>query len=87
MVMDPLDGQIKAWVGGIDFKTFKYDHANPNTKRQVGSTIKPLLYSLAIEEAGFTPNTTVYDNQQSFGAYGMVPATTKPVPVRLCPWH
>ena len=77
MVMDPLDGQIKAWVGGIDFKTFKYDHANPNTKRQVGSTIKPLLYSLAIEEAGFTPNTTVYDNQQSFGAYGMVPATTK----------
>ena len=77
MVMDPLDGQIKAWVGGIDFKTFKYDHANPNTKRQVGSTIKPLLYSLAIEEAGFTPNTTVYDIQQSFGTYGMVPATTK----------
>ncbi len=77
MVMDPLDGQIKAWVGGIDFKTFKYDHANPNTKRQVGSTIKPLLYSLAIEEAGFTPNTIVYDNQQSFGSYGMVPATSK----------
>ena len=77
MVMDPLDGQIKAWVGGIDFKTFKYDHANPNTKRQVGSTIKPLLYSLAIEEAGFTPSTTVYDNQQSFGEYGMVPATSK----------
>ncbi len=77
MVMNPLDGQIKAWVGGIDFKTFKYDHANINTKRQVGSTMKPLLYSLAIEEAGFTPNTTVYDNQQSFGGYGMVPATTK----------
>ena len=77
MVMNPLDGQIKAWVGGIDFKTFKYDHANINTKRQVGSTMKPLLYSLAIEEAGFTPTTTVYDNQQSFGGYGMVPATTK----------
>jgi penicillin-binding protein 1A len=77
MVMDPVDGQIKAWVGGIDFKTFKYDHANPNTKRQVGSTIKPLLYSLAIEEAGFTPNTTVQDVQQSFGQYGMVPATSK----------
>ncbi len=77
MVMNPLDGQIKAWVGGIDFKTFKYDHANINTKRQVGSTMKPLLYSLAIEEAGFTPSTTVYDNQQSFGGYGMVPATTK----------
>ena len=77
MVMNPLDGQIKAWVGGIDYKTFKFDHANINTKRQVGSTMKPLLYSLAIEEAGFTPNTTVYDQQQSFGGYGMVPATTK----------
>ncbi|MDP1844585.1 MAG: transglycosylase domain-containing protein [Sediminibacterium sp.] len=77
MVMDPLNGQIKAWVGGIDFKTFKYDHANINTKRQVGSTIKPLLYSLAIEEAGFTPNTEVQDVQQSFGSYGMVPNTSK----------
>jgi penicillin-binding protein 1A len=77
MVMDPLNGQIKAWVGGIDFKTFKYDHANINTKRQVGSTIKPLLYSLAIEEAGFTPNTEVNDVQQSFGSYGMVPNTGK----------
>lgn len=77
IVMNPMDGQIKAWVGGIDYKTFKYDHANINTKRQVGSTMKPLLYSLAIEEAGFTPNTTVYDNQQSFGSYGLVPATTK----------
>ncbi len=77
MVMNPLDGQIKAWVGGVDFKTFKFDHANINTKRQVGSTMKPLLYSLAIEEAGFTPNTTVYDIQQSFGGYGMVPATPK----------
>ncbi len=75
MVMDPLSGEIKAWVGGIDYKTFKYDHVNVNTKRQVGSTIKPLLYSLAIEEAGFNPNTTVIDQQQSFGGYGVVPAT------------
>jgi penicillin-binding protein 1A len=75
MVMDPLSGQIKAWVGGIDFKTFKYDHVNINTKRQVGSTIKPLLYSLAIEEAGFNPNTQVEDIQQDFGSYGLVPAT------------
>jgi penicillin-binding protein 1A len=77
MVMDPLTGEVKAWVGGIGFKTYKYDHVNFNTKRQVGSTMKPLLYSLAIEEAGFTPNTTVFDEQQSFGQYGMVPATTK----------
>lgn len=77
MVMDPLTGEIKAWVGGIGFKSFKYDHVNFNTKRQVGSTMKPLLYSLAIEEAGFTPNTTVYDEQQSFGQYGLVPATSR----------
>ena len=75
MAMDPLSGEVKAWVGGIDFKTFKYDHVNLNTKRQVGSTIKPLLYSLAIEDAGFTPNTPVVDVQQSFGILGMVPAT------------
>ncbi|MEP6513453.1 MAG: transglycosylase domain-containing protein, partial [Parafilimonas sp.] len=76
MAMDPLNGEVKAWVGGIDFKTFKYDHVNINTKRQVGSTIKPLLYSLAIEEAGFTPNTMVVDEQQSFGGFGLVPATS-----------
>lgn len=75
MVMDPLSGEVKAWVGGIDFKTFKYDHVNFNTKRQVGSTIKPLLYSLAIEEAGMSPSSMVQDVQQSFGQYGLVPAT------------
>lgn len=76
MAMDPISGEIKAWVGGIDFKTFKYDHVNINTKRQVGSTIKPLLYSLAIEEAGFTPNTIVQDVQQDFGTLGLVPNTS-----------
>lgn len=75
MAMDPISGEIKAWVGGIDFKTFKFDHVNINTKRQVGSTIKPLLYGLAIEEAGFTPNTMVQDVQQDFGSLGLVPNT------------
>lgn len=77
MAMDPLSGEVRAWVGGIDFKTFKYDHVNYNTKRQVGSTIKPLLYSLAIEQGGLTPNSIVQDVQQHFGAYGNVPATSK----------
>jgi penicillin-binding protein 1A len=76
MAMDPQTGAIKAWVGGIDFKTFKFDHANINTKRQVGSTIKPLLYGLAIENGGFTPSTPVEDVQQNFEGYGVVPATT-----------
>lgn len=74
--MDPVTGHVKAWVGGIDFKNFKYDHVNINTKRQVGSIIKPLLYGLAIEDAGFTPNTVVVDQQQRFSGYGMVPNTS-----------
>jgi len=56
MVMDPFTGEVKVWVGGIDHKSFKYDHVNIKTKRQVGSTFKPLLYAYAIEN-GFTPET------------------------------
>jgi penicillin-binding protein 1A len=77
MVMDPVTGEVKAWVGGINFKTFKYDHANIKTKRQVGSTIKPLLYTQAMEERGFTPETEVQDQQQDFGHGQLVPATSK----------
>ncbi len=77
MVMDPITGEVKAWVGGINFKTYKLDHANLNTKRQVGSTIKPLLYTQAMEERGFTPETEVIDQQQSFGNGQLVPATGK----------
>lgn len=77
MVMDPVTGEVKAWVGGINFKTFKFDHANINTKRQVGSTIKPLLYMQAMEDRGFSPETEVVDQQQDFGNRQLVPATTK----------
>jgi penicillin-binding protein 1A len=77
MVMDPVTGEVKAWVGGINFKTFKFDHANLNTKRQVGSSIKPLLYTQAMEERGFTPQTEVQDIQQTFGKNQLVPATAK----------
>lgn len=49
MAMDPATGEVKAWVGGINHKYFQYDHVNVNTKRQVGSTIKPLLYCLAVD--------------------------------------
>ncbi|HEY6502483.1 MAG TPA: transglycosylase domain-containing protein [Chitinophagaceae bacterium] len=77
MVMDPVTGEVRAWVGGINFKTYKLDHANLRTKRQVGSTIKPLLYAQAMEDAGFTAETEVEDVQQSFGKNQLVPATTK----------
>ena len=53
MVMDPRNGAVKAYVGGTDFQYFQYDMINMG-RRQVGSTIKPFLYSLAMEE-GFTP--------------------------------
>jgi penicillin-binding protein 1A len=56
MVMDPFTGEVKVWVGGIDHKSFKFDHVNIKTKRQVGSTFKPLLYAYAVEN-GFTPET------------------------------
>ena len=74
MVMDPVTGAVKAWVGGIDFKTYKYDHVNINTKRQVGSAIKPFLYSLGIEDFNMTPETQCQTSQQYFPGFGYVPA-------------
>ena len=65
MAMDPLTGEVKAWVGGIDHDYFQFDHVNENTKRQVGSTIKPLLYCLAVDN-GFSPCGTVSCAPQSF---------------------
>ncbi|HEY9341405.1 MAG TPA: transglycosylase domain-containing protein [Hanamia sp.] len=55
--IDPITGEVKAWVGGIDFKWFKYDHVTTN--RQVGSTFKPILYTLAITDAGLTPDSYI----------------------------
>jgi penicillin-binding protein 1A len=78
MVMDPLTGHVKAWVGGIDFKNYKYDHVNLRTKRQVGSSIKPFLYALAIEEFGFTPETQCEAVSQYFPGSGWVPANKRP---------
>jgi penicillin-binding protein 1A len=77
MVMDPITGEVKAWVGGIDFKTYKYDHANLHTQRQVGSSIKPLLFTQAVEDRGFNAETEVQDVQQNFGNNRLVPATTR----------
>ena len=48
MAMEPQTGYVKAWVGGINHKHFKYDHVKVS-KRQVGSTFKPFIYALAID--------------------------------------
>ncbi len=53
MSMEPKTGFVRAWVGGIDYRYFKYDHVKEG-KRQVGSTFKPFLYSLAMQE-GYSP--------------------------------
>ncbi|WP_378180609.1 penicillin-binding protein 1A [Aquimarina sp. SS2-1] len=54
MSMVPQTGEIKAWVGGIDYKYFKYDHVNQGT-RQVGSTFKPFVYATAIDQLKYSP--------------------------------
>lgn len=53
MAMEPQTGYVKAWVGGINHKHFKYDHVKVG-KRQVGSTFKPFVYAMAIQE-GYSP--------------------------------
>jgi penicillin-binding protein 1A len=53
MSMEPQTGYIRAWVGGNNYKYFQYDHVKDG-KRQVGSTFKPFLYTLAMQE-GYSP--------------------------------
>lgn len=69
VVMDPNTGFVKVWVGGINYKYFKFDHININTKRQVGSSIKPLLYALSIMDLGYGPNTICPNVEQCFPEY------------------
>ncbi len=64
MAMDPLTGHIKAWVGGIDHKHFKYDHVKQG-KRQPGSTFKPFVYATAIDN-GYSPCYELPDLPISF---------------------
>lgn len=61
LAVDPTTGYIKAWVGGVHHKRFKYDHVN--SRRQVGSTIKPFVYSTAIALQGIQPCQTFDDVQ------------------------
>jgi penicillin-binding protein 1A len=64
MSIDPLSGHIKAYVGGVNYRHFKYDMATMG-KRQVGSTIKPFVYTLAMQE-GHTPCDLVPNVPQTF---------------------
>ncbi|WP_242922976.1 penicillin-binding protein 1A [Pontibacter liquoris] len=61
MTMDPFTGNIKAWVGGINFKYFKYDHVK-QARRQPGSTFKPFVYVAAIDN-GYSPCDKLVDKR------------------------
>ncbi|MEM6734712.1 MAG: transglycosylase domain-containing protein [Bacteroidota bacterium] len=76
MAMDPRTGYIKAWVGGIDHKYFKYDHVKQG-KRQPGSTFKPIVYTAALDN-GWSPCQTAVDAPVSFPLPGQDPPTWVP---------
>ncbi|MBK5285765.1 MAG: transglycosylase domain-containing protein [Bacteroidia bacterium] len=64
MSMEPQTGYVRAWVGGLDYRYFKYDHVKMGT-RQVGSTFKPFLYTVAMQE-GYSPCYKVPNVRVSF---------------------
>jgi penicillin-binding protein 1A len=72
--VDPRSGQIKVWVGGVNYKYFKYDHVRSN--RQVGSSFKPFIYATAIALQGISPCFKVWDMPQTIevgeGNFGLI---------------
>ncbi|WP_103327925.1 transglycosylase domain-containing protein [Bacteroidetes bacterium endosymbiont of Geopemphigus sp.] len=64
--MEPTSGYVKAWVGGVDFDHFKYDHV-AQTRRQVGSVFKPILYTAAINHLHYSPCTKISSEQFTAG--------------------
>jgi penicillin-binding protein 1A len=76
MALNPLNGQVKAWVGGPNYKFFKFDHVRQG-KRQPGSTFKPIVYTAAIEQ-GYSPCFPRPDVATTFPAVaGRAPYTPK----------
>jgi penicillin-binding protein 1A len=75
MVEDPHNGHVKAYVGGPDFRYFKYD-ACTQQRRQVGSTIKPFLYTIAMQN-GYSPCYEVENIPRSFDVGDSIPWTPR----------
>ena len=65
MSVEPQTGYVRAYVGGIDYHHFQYDHVTKG-KRQVGSTFKPFVYASAMQEMGYDPCTQVPNIPVSF---------------------
>ncbi len=74
LAMDPRDGHIKTWVGGVNHRHFQFDHIR--TSRQVGSTFKPFVYATAIALQGFSPCFPVVDQPYTIapgdGSFGLL---------------
>ncbi|MBL7812311.1 MAG: transglycosylase domain-containing protein [Bacteroidetes bacterium] len=71
IAVEPETGNVKAWVGGINHRHFKYDHVNINARRQVGSTFKPLVYATAMDINKTSPCTRFPRERTTFkGANG-----------------
>lgn len=68
MAVEPQTGFVKAYVGGIEFRHFKFDHVTVG-RRQVGSTFKPFLYTLAMQEGEYSPCTKIPNTPVSFKLY------------------
>ena len=69
LAMNAFNGDVLAWIGGVNFKFFKYDHVK--SKRQVGSTFKPIVYASAIEQGVkpcqvFANDSLVYENYDNW---------------------
>jgi len=71
MSMEPQTGHVKAWVGGINYRYFQYDHVKQG-KRQVGSTFKPFVYATAIDQLKLSPCDTLPNVQYTIeqGRFG-----------------
>lgn len=65
--IDPATGHVKAYVGGLDYTHFQYDMAMVG-RRQVGSTMKPFVYTMAMED-GYSPTSTILNVQRSYGGW------------------
>ncbi|MEJ7661915.1 MAG: penicillin-binding transpeptidase domain-containing protein [Hymenobacter sp.] len=76
LAVNPLNGYVKAWVGGPNYKYFKFDHVRQG-KRQPGSTFKPIVYTAAIDQ-GYSPCFPRPDVATTFpGVAGRAPYTPK----------
>ncbi len=67
LAMEPTSGEIKSWVGGTSYSYFQYDHVT--SKRQVGSTFKPIVYATAVEQ-GVSPCEFFENKQQVYEQFG-----------------